>query len=212
MTNPFALDTASAPATTSAPATGNPFGAPAAAPPAPAFVAPATAPAAPATPAYMPAGEDPFAGPAPQQPRGPRLRDSYGRLLLLIPHKVEEGVPNRLQPGTTQDRMTADVIVLDGGDIHYGGKPEATPPVPHNKVSAVPLKTDRMYISSVGLISQCREALAKRRAGQPGMVLGRLTTGEQKEAGGNPPWLLTVPTEQDKAIARQYLATVDPFA
>lgn len=190
MTNPFALDTPPAPS------------APAAAP---------VSPAAP-TPGPAPDGADPFDAPAPQQARGPRVRDMYGRLLLVIPHKLEEGIPNRLQPGTTQDRLTADVIVLDGGAIPYGGRPEATPPVPHSKTAPVPLKVDRMYVSQRGLISQCREALTKRLHGQPGMVLGRLTVGESKEAGQNAPYLLSPPTDADKQVARQYLANVDPFA
>lgn len=212
MTNPFDMPAAQpAPPAPPAPAA-NPFGTPTA----PVAL---TNPTGGATvPAPMPAqtipygGEDPFAGPAPQQARGPRLRDLYGRLLLVIPHKLEEGIPNRLQPGTTQDRMTADVIVLDGGPIAYGGKPEGTPPVPHDKTANVPHKTDRMYISSAGLISQCRDALAKRQAGQPGMVLGRLGVGEAKEPGQSAPWLLSQPTDADKVTARAYLATVDPFA
>jgi hypothetical protein len=142
--------------------------------------------------------------------RGPRLPEMYGRLLLVLPHKVET-VPNRLKPGETQDRMTADVIILDGGAINYGGKPEAMPPTPHTKVSPTPHKNERMFISSVGLISQCREALAKRAQGKPGMVLGRLAVGEAK-GEQKPPYLLTPPTEADKAIGRAYLATVDPFA
>lgn len=190
MTNPFALDTP-------------PAGGTATATVAPPPVTPTTAPTG---------GEDPFSGPAPQQARGPRLRDIYGRLLLLVPHKLEQGVPNRLQAGTTQDRMTVDVIVLDGGPVQYGGKPEATPPVAHDKTAQVPHKTAGMYVSSAGLISQCRDALARRAQGQPGMVLGRLGVGNAKEPGQNAPWLLTPPTDQDKAIARQYLAGVDPFA
>jgi len=132
--------------------------------------------------------------------------------LLVVPHKLEENVPNRLQPGTTQDRMTADVVALDGGPIAYGGKPEATPSVPHDKTAPVPHKTARQFISNSGLISQCREALAKRQRGEPGMVLGRLAVGQVPANGGNPPYLLTPPTEADKQLARQYLATVDPFA
>lgn len=208
MTNPFALDTPAAPAAPTAPAPlANPFGSPGN----PVALTNPTGGATVPVPMFAP-GDDPFSGPAPQQPRGPRLRDLYGRLLLVVPHKLEEGVPNRLQPGTVQDRMTADVIVLDGGPINYGGKPEATPPVPHNKVAQVPHRTERMFVSSAGLISQCRDALAKRRVGQPGMVLGRLGVGDAKEPGQNAPWLLTPPTEQDKQIARQYLSTVDPFA
>lgn len=202
MTNPFATDTLPAPTVQP-----NPF----------ASAAPVAAVAAPAPVAASPApdpfgGADPFSAPAPQAPRGPRLRDLYGRLVLLVPTKLEIGVPNRLQPGTTQDRMTTDVIVLDGGPIAFGGKPEATPPVPHDKTAQLPHKTQGMYISSTGLISQCREALAKRAQGQPGMVLGRLGVGTAKEVGQNAPWLLSLPTDADKALARQYLAQVDPFA
>lgn len=204
MSNPFALDTPPAPAAQPAP-TPSPVTAPA-------FVAPTTAVPTTTTATATAPGDDPFSGPAPQQPRGPRIRDLYGRLLLLVPHKVEEGIPNRLQPGETQDRMTADVIVLDGGAIAYGGRPEATPPTPHDKTANVPHRTDRMFISQAGLISQCREALAKRLRGQPGMVLGRLRVGDAPRPGANPPYLLDPPTDADKAMARAYLATVDPFA
>lgn len=199
MTNPFALDTP-------APAIAAPF-TPAAAPVAPV----AMAPVAPVAQPY--GGDDPFSGPAPQAPRGPRLRDMYGRLILLVPHKLEEGIPNRLGPaGSVQDRLTADVVVLDGGPIAFGGAPEKVPPRPHDKSAAVPHKNARMFISSVGLISQCREAIAKKvTQGQPGMVLGRLGVGEAKGEQA-PPYLLTPPTDADKAVARQYLANVDPFA
>jgi hypothetical protein len=200
-TNPFALDTpATAPAPAAAPATVT-------------QTAPAAATfTAPATPAPSFEGGDPFDGPAPQQAKGPRMRDLYGRLLLLIPHKLEEGLPNRLgKPGDTQDRMTADVIVLDGGPIAYGGAPEKIPAIPHDKTATVPYKRDRMFLSQAGVISQCRNALAKKVAtGQPGMVLGRLSVGEAK-GDNNPPYLLTPPTEADKQVARQYLANVDPF-
>lgn len=210
MTNPFAL--ATPPAAAAPAAQPNPF---AAAQPTPGASAPATvAPQPFASPAIAQTapGDDPFSAPAPQAPRGPRLRDLYGRLLLLVPVKLEQGVPNRLQAGTTQDRMTADVIVLDGGPIAFGGKPEAVPSVPHDKTAQVPHKTPGQYISSSGLISQCREALAKRAQGQPGMVLGRLGVGTKKEEGQSAPWLLSIPTDADKALARQYLAQVDPFA
>lgn len=212
MTNPFALDTAPVVSTATGqpvvhqqPVPANPFAGVAQ----PAPVAPV---AAQPVPVVTAPGDDPFSGPAPQQPRGPRLRDLYGRLLLVVPVKLEKDVPNRREPGKTQDRMTADVIVLDGGPIAYGGTPEKTPSVPHDKTAQVPHKTAAQYISAAGIISQCREALAKRMLGQPGMVLGRLTVGQAKEPGHNAPWLLSVPTDADKALARQYLAQVDPFA
>jgi len=195
MSNPFALDT------------------PAPAPAAPAAPAPATvtAPPAPQNDA------DPFAGsdPAPQAPRGPRLREMYGRLVIIMPKTVEKDRPTQFKnpdgSQQKQDRMTADVIVLDGGTIHYGGRPEDIPSVPHDKTAEPPAKWADMFISAAGLISQCREALAKRQAGQPGMVLGRLTKG-QDTGKGNPPWILTPATDADKVIGKAYLANVDPFA
>lgn len=210
MTNPFAtIPTAPAPAAPAAQP--NPFAA------APAPAAPAAPAAQPAPVAASPApgafdGGDPFSAPAPQAARGPRVRDLYGRLLLIVPIKLEENIPNRIEPGKFQDRMTADVITLDGGPISFGGAPEATPPVPHDKTATVPHKTARQYVSNSGLISQCREALAKRLRGEPGMVLGRLGVGAKPANGGNAPYLLSPPTEADKQIARAYLAQVDPFA
>lgn len=184
------------------------------------FAAPAsTPPAQPATPPANPAatdGADPFSGPAPQQPRGPRLQEMYGRLLLILPTKLEEGIVSKFL-GTdgkpqVQDRMTADVVILDGGTIQYGGNPEKLGGRPHDKTVEPPHRSTAMFISSKGLISQCREALAKRLAGQPGaMVLGRLAVGEAK-TGQAAPYLLTPPTEADKQTARAYLAQVDPFA
>lgn len=197
MTNPFALDT------------------PPAAAAAPAAVAATAQPATPAPTASY--GDDPFAGPAPQAAKGPRLREMYGRLLLIIPTKLEEGLVSRQfknpdGSAVVQDRMTADVTVLDGGTIHYGGTPEKMPPVPHTKTAETPHTSKGMYISSVGLISQCRDALAKKiTQGKAGMVLGRLTKGEDS-GKGEPPWLLTQPTDADKDIARAFLAKVDPFA
>jgi hypothetical protein len=196
--NPFALDTPAAPV---------------AAPPAPVAAPAAPAPAAPAAPTATYDNSDPFDAPAPQEPKGPRIRDLYGRLLLIVPRKLEENIPNTREAGKFQDRMTADVVVLDGGTLHFGGTPEKTPPTPHTKTVELPYKRPRMYISAVGVISQCRVALAKIvTEGKPGMVLGRLGVGEAKDATSNAPYLLTLPTDADKQIARAYLANVDPFA
>jgi len=197
MTNPFALtDNTSAPV------------------PAPVAAQPVAAPA----PATLPAGEDPFANsdPSPQAPRSPRFRELYGRLIILVPKRLEKGlVSGRFKnpdgSAVIQDRMTADLIVLDGGTIHYGGEPEKVPPIAHDKTAEVPARWNDTFISFAGIISQCRDALAARAAGRPGMVIGRLTKGTDS-GKGNPPWLITPATDADKALGRQYLATVDPFA
>jgi len=189
MTNPFAL-----PTTAPAPATATP-------------VAPA--------PAIAP-DVDPFGDPSAPLPKAPRFRELYGRLLLLVPKSIaRDRVSRQFRDAAgnplRQDTMTMDLIVLDGGPIHYGGRPEEVPPVPHTMVQEPPHRWVDVLDSHVGIISQCREALAARTAGRPGMVLGRLGKGVDSGTG-SAPWLLSPATDADKAIARQYLASVDPFA
>lgn len=189
------------------------------------FDGPSAAPAAtaaPSAPAQRPVqggtDDDPFGGPAPRAPKGPRFREMHKRLLLILPKKLEEGVPNRLgEPGDTQDRMTADVIILDGDPIAYGGEPEKVDGKPHDKVAQIPHKNTAMFVSYSGIVSQCREALENYKAKKGGktMALGRLGLGEVPTNGGNRPWVLQDPTEQDRAIAREYLRKnppADPFA
>lgn len=181
-------------------------------------VAPVT-PVAPAAPVFTPppaapASADPFDDPAPQRPRGPRPLELYGRLVLIIPKELEKVASNDPEKpaGTMVDRLTADVVVLDGGPISFGGKPEALPPIPHNRTEPLPYRQAAMYLSAVGIISQCRDALDKRKRGEPGMVIGRVMTGEQKDPRKKPPYLLAKATDADRQIARGYLATIDPFA
>lgn len=190
MTNPFALDTP---------------------PTAPVQAAPVqqAAPVAPAA-SY---GDDPFGAPAPQTDR-PRVLDMLGRLLLIMPKKIET-VPNKKKPGETQQRMTADVIVLDGGPLAFGGAPEKPKPIPHTKTGQIPMKVSRLFISQVGIVSQCEPYLANYLAKNGGktMALGRLDLGEAKDAESNPPYLLRAATPEEAQIARQWLAAnpSDPF-
>lgn len=190
----------------------NPFAqtAPTQQPPANPFANPTHTGGAPAhTP--QPAGNDPFGQPAPRLER-PRVRDLYGRLLLIIPKRLEHNVvstrlKNKDGSPQVQDRMTGDVIVLDGGPLAYGGAPEATPPSPHTREVAPPYRFTDMFLSGKGIVAQSREALAKRERNEPGMVLGRLT----RESGQNKPWLLSPYTPEDAALARAYLSAVNPF-
>lgn len=182
---------------------------------APAAAAQFIPPVAPATNgAGAPVGSDPFDDPAPPRPKGPRLDDMYGRLLIVIPKGMDKGKSTETD-GTvsTYDRMSADVIVLDGQPMPYGGKPNGRPPTPHDRVAPIPHREMAMYISAKAIISQAREAWAKRQRGEPGMVLGRLAYGEQpSDPKFQAPWVLDRATDADRAIARAYLATIDPFA
>jgi len=140
----------------------------------------------------------------------------YGRLLIVIPKDVEK--VNRRDPKTgetkVQDRLTADVVIVDEGQggIAFGGEPEKLNGRPHDQVAPLPYRAVNMYISAVGVISQCRDALDARKAGNPRMVLGRLTVGESKGADMNPPYLLAPATPEDRQRALAYTRTIDPFA
>lgn len=62
------------------------------------------------------AADDPFGDPG-SSSTYPSLKQLKGRTLIVRPTKLEKGLPNPLQPGQTRDRMTADVVVLDGDPI-----------------------------------------------------------------------------------------------
>ncbi len=123
------------------------------------------------------------------------LDDLLDRLVLVVPQSISEH-ESKQQAGKTYERITADVIVLDG-------------PVT-DKVDEVPGTLTDMFISGKFLVGQLRGALKKPN----GMVLGRLT---QSKAHRNA-WQLTAATEADKELARpaakKYLEAKDsdPFA
>jgi hypothetical protein len=148
---------------------------------------------------------DPFTQPS--SAKHPKVNDLFGRLLLLTPSVIEK-VPGYQNKGVV-DRVTADVVVLDGGE--FEGSP--TPA----------LITD-MYFSQAALVGTLRKAL---RTGQP--VLGRLYRNPTKDNSSKYPtrealeaaftawrpgqeaiqyvWTLEGFTEDEAAVARQYLAT-----
>jgi hypothetical protein len=143
--------------------------------------------------------------------QGADLVAMYGRLVLVLPQKIEHGLTSKFpDPATglprTQDRMTATFIVLDGPNpIAFGGNPYAMPPVAHTKSEALPHVSKALWISQSKLIEQCADALAKVQRGESGMVLGRL-----KRAGteANSAWVLEDATAEDEGIANYYLQAV----
>lgn len=171
--------------------------------------------------AGTPVGGDPFGAPAPQVDR-PRVQDLFGCLLMIMPKRVERGIPSRFKNNegqtTYQDRMTADVVVLYGNpsnpfggnaqQVPYGGSPEKLQRGgrPHDRMLPVPSKIPEMYISNKGLISQCRDALEQTTSGRgQGMVLGWLDVGEAQGENA-PPYLLREYDERAAQLARAWLA------
>lgn len=185
--------------------------------------APASSVAAPqfVSPPAAPSGSDEFdvefEDPAPPRGKGPRLEEMYGRLIMIMPKGMDKGKGTDSEGKATEyDRMTADVIVLDGPPIQFGGDPAGRPPIPHDQVAQVPHRVVDMYVSAKGLISQSSRAWAKAQAKAPGaFVVGRLGVGEKKNPAHQAPWLLTKATDAEKDVVRAYVRAVreaDPFA
>ena len=160
-------------------------------------------------------GGDLFAAPAPTGERQPRIPDMANRLVLIRPIKVDEQAKAAKfggKPGDTQLRLTADVAVLDGGTLWYGGQPEdPDEPKPHDLTTEVPYFMRRRYIGQAAIVSKGR-AVLESGGKLPPWILGRVykgpKTGEQRA-----PWLLADPTEADVAVARAWFAAnpQDPF-
>lgn len=129
----------------------------------------------------------------------PTIASLRGRLVMIKPLK-QETVPNRLgAPGSTQERVTADVTVVDG----RGPVPvmEGNPPRATGQTLDGP-EFPRLWIQNEYIVTQLSEAL---RVG--GIVLGRvdLPNPNQNPGKGNA-WGLTKATDADKQTARDFLA------
>lgn len=142
-----------------------------------------------ASPGGQPDG-DPFAAPEVIASEFPKIDAMRGRLIMVRPHKLEEGLKSS-EFDNLYDRMTSDVYVVDGGPV----KNEAGQPFDGTVFTA-------MYISQSRLIQQIAPKI-----GTGVMALGRLDTFKpgQPAKKGNP-WGLADPTEADKAAARAYIA------
>lgn len=155
---------------------------------------------------------DPFSDPAPAGGKWPSLKQLKGRLLLITPLAIEK-VPNTLSktPGAMTDRITADVVFLDGDPIK--GILDKDDEVSHtyDEPLIAPTLMNNRFISGVRLVPRLSKALSTQ-----GMVLGRLVLlpkiGDKSRV-----WDLEAASEDDKKIARAYLESTkvdpdDPFA
>lgn len=123
------------------------------------------------------AGADPF-----DMPSGPgsgeRITDLMGELLLVKPLEYLQGINTKLGP---TDAIRADVAILSGdrqGDLSQG-----------------------MLIFQIALMRDLMRVLE----GPNPYLLGRLGLGEEK-AGKSAPYIFEQPTDEDRVLARQYLA------
>jgi hypothetical protein len=143
---------------------------------------------------------DPFAAPAAIPSSFPTVASFRGRLVLIRP-TAQQTVPNNLgAPGSTQERVTADITVVDG----LGPVPQmkGNPPTPTGQMFQGP-DFPGTYVQSEVIVKQLADAVTSR-----GLVLARIDTrqpGTQPMKGN--PWGLIDPTEEDKQTARNFLAT-----
>lgn len=127
-----------------------------------------------------------------------------GRLLLITP--TDSGTrPSTLpnQQGQEYTYIVTDTVVLDG-DVD-------------DMVDEVPMLLEDFQYSGQAITAQLQPALRKK-----GMVLGRLGQKPSQTKSFGPAWVLAEPTEEDKVVARKYLADeekrkaaatpADPFA
>jgi hypothetical protein len=129
----------------------------------------------------------------------PALRDlGEGRLLIIRPIQIERGLPNTLTPGQLQDKMTCDLVVLDGPPFVYGGNLDEGRP--HTHQGSAPFESLGQWINNPLVIAQCERSIGG------GLVVGRLAKGVSSQPGRKAPWKLADPNEDDKRIAREYLA------
>jgi len=133
---------------------------------------------------------DPFSAPATIPSEYPKLEGLRTRLLLIAPTKYEQGIPSAFKDSNgvvqLQNRMTADVYVVDGGQVTGFDVTAFT----------------SMYISNARLVDQLMKGFKEHF-----MILGRLDTFKPgTNAGAGNPWGLADPTEQDKQAARAYIA------
>lgn len=212
--NPFAAQQQTAPAYAPHPAPQGPYG--------------QTAPAqqqAPQQGGALPALGTASAPPPPVAGggKGAKWADMYGRLVLVFPLSLQQVPKNpqfitdadRAAGNIYQDRMTATVVVLDGGSVdnmaplQWGGNPYALGGSPHTNSDPLPYVRKGMWINQSQIIGQCSPYLPERERGgpngAPGVAVGRIVkTGPNQ----NDPWYLTTPNEAELALANSYLGLV----
>jgi hypothetical protein len=150
--------------------------------------------------------------------RGAKLVHMYGRLVLIFPLSITRKprspqfitADQRNRGDLDQEQVTATFVVLDDGQggmqpIRFGGDPSAFPAVPDNESAPLPYVRKGLWVTQSRVIGQLRDSLPAG-PGQPGgMVCGRMVkTGPQR----NDPWYVTTATEQELALAQQYMQLV----
>lgn len=116
-----------------------------------------------------------------------KLADHEGALLLITPRSLEEAIETAFGEA---DAIKADVVVLTDTN---------------GKRLKAPEEEAGVLIFQRVVIGQLEESIGKSR------VLGTIGRGVAKK-GQDAPFIIEVPTDDEKDIARAYLKSVDPLA
>lgn len=143
----------------------------------------------------------------------PPVKALVRRLLIIVPKLIERGLVSRKlldKEGNAkiQDRLTADVIVLDGGPLFWGGNT----PGAQQFNEQVPYVIKGMWLSQRSLIQQSEGALAARERGDAAnaLVLGRLWQAGSEQ---NSPYVLAPPDPAtDLPAFNAYVQHTNPYA
>ena len=139
---------------------------------------------------------DPFAGPAVIPTEHPNISSFRGRLILISPRKSEQ-VPDNFNKGQLKDKITADVLVVDG----QGAVPIFKQFEPTGQWLEGP-EFRGVWFDGTRVVTQLTPSIPS------GMVLARVETFQPgTRPGPGNPWGLIDPTEEDKQLARNFLAT-----
>ena len=144
---------------------------------------------------------DPFADPTPRVSEFASADSFRGRLILIEPTKVERNVPKQANVlnGPTGDRVTATVTVVDGqGPVQVFAQRAGTGVwLDGPEHLGVWFNQDQI---AAGLQTLKKDALLK-------MVLCRIDTLKPgTPAGQGNPWIMNAASEEDKQMARDFLA------
>lgn len=133
---------------------------------------------------------------------GGGIKDYEGQLLLVTPTEYIESMDTTF--GDT-DAVRVDYVVLDAPD----GPEEVEDSLIFQRVLISAMKRQALFNEKNG---------TDPATGHPKMVLGVLIQDEARQKKGqSAPWVLSEPTDAQKAMAREYLAgrkqePADPFS
>jgi hypothetical protein len=144
---------------------------------------------------------DPFQTPTPRASAFPSAASFRGRLVLIRPTKIEHNIPKQagVPNGPTGDRVTANVTVVDGqGPVQVFGKDRQ----PTGKWLDGPEHRGVWFNQD-----QLASGLQDVRGNLLELVLARIETLQPGTAAGQGnPWVFQDPSEEDKDMARKFLA------